>query len=317
MSSRKSLLQLRSLPPAVLALAAAGAAGQAMAQAGNPVNGAALYARQIAIPNSAPLGCQDCHGPAAVFRTRPQFANLTEAGMAARITLAIGNPAYGMGSFAVYTPQERADIAAHILGSTAAPPPPPLALPPGTPAPAPAPAPAPTPTPAPPPSSVPPSVSPTATPNPAMFSSTEVAKESATSGILVTNSTAAAITFATPALVAPAGTASEFFVTSAPTGSVNCVPGFKLEPGVSCSFGVRFAPLAGGTRTETWTIRFAGDVPAREVTLEGAAIASATVTASNATTAPTGDDGGGGALPAGGLLGLLLLAMARRRSVAR
>jgi len=73
--------------------------------------GEALYRQKVSIPNSAPLSCEDCHGPANIFRTRPQFANLTEAGLAARITLAINNPAYGMGSFSALSPQMRLDVA--------------------------------------------------------------------------------------------------------------------------------------------------------------------------------------------------------------
>jgi hypothetical protein len=136
----------------------------------------------------------------------------------------------------------------------------------------------------------------------------------------VTNSTATAVTFATPAVIQPRDKPAEFFVTTAPSGSVNCVPGYRLEPGTSCSFGVRFAPLAAGTRTEKWSISFSGNIPAREVTLEGTAIASATSatpstspTASSEANAPTG---GAGALGWDSLLGLSLLAAAatlRRR----
>lgn len=82
--------------------------------------GAALYSQKVSIPNSAALSCQDCHGPASVFRTRPQFANLTDAGLAARITLAIGNPAYGMSAFAVLSTQMRLDLAQYILGGAPA-----------------------------------------------------------------------------------------------------------------------------------------------------------------------------------------------------
>ena len=90
---------------------------------------------------------------------------------------------------------------------------------------------------------------------------------------------------------------------------------------MSCSFGVQFAPLNAGTRTEKWTIKFEGGVPAVEVTLEGTAIATS-VGSTSPTTAPTSSsanaptDGGGGALGWLSLFGLssfLLLGCARRR----
>lgn len=143
-----------------------------------------------------------------------------------------------------------------------------------------------------------------------MFSSTEVGKYSATTGILVTNSTTVAVSLATPALVPPSGTSTEFVVTTAPAGTTNCVPGFRLDPGVSCSFGVQFAPLAAGVRSEKWTVNFADGVAAREVTLEGTAIAGA----ATGGTAPTGSsaanspaDGGGAALGWMHLFGLFAL----------
>jgi hypothetical protein len=143
-----------------------------------------------------------------------------------------------------------------------------------------------------------------------------VGKESATSGVQVTNSTTGAVILATPAIVPEAGKPAEFFVASAPSGSVNCVPGYRLEPGTSCSFGVRFAPLAVGTRTEKWSVKFLSDIPAREVTLEGTAIGTS---ASATSTSPTSDSsaansptGGVGALDWTALLGLSALAFAGR-----
>jgi hypothetical protein len=139
-----------------------------------------------------------------------------------------------------------------------------------------------------------------------------VGKESATSGVQVTNSTTGAVIFATPAIV-PEAKPAEFFVASAPSGSVNCVPGYRLEPGTSCSFGVRFAPLAAGTRTEKWYVKFLSDVPAREVNLEGTAIASA---ASVTSSSPTSGSSAANSPPAGsapsidGTLGLSALAVA-------
>ena len=304
MSNRKSLLHLRTLPPALAALAAVGLSGSALAQ--NAANGATLY--------KTPIGgasCENCHGPANIYKAKPIIAGATEAGILVQMNNAIAtNKGPGMAAFSIWTPTQRADVAAYIFSATAAPPPPPLVLPPGTPAPAPAPAPAP----------VPPSAAPTLSPDAARFNSTEVGKESATSGVQVTNSTTGAVILATPAIVREADKPAEFLLTSAPSGSVNCVPGYRLEPGTSCSFGVRFAPLAAGTRTEKWSVKFLSDIPAREVTLEGTAIATAaSVTSSSPTSgssAANSPTGGAGALGWTSLFGLAAFALAgslRRR----
>jgi hypothetical protein len=307
MSNRKSLLHLRTLPPAFAALAAVGFSGSALAQ--NAANGATLYKSLV-----GGVSCENCHGPADVYKaTKPAIKDATEAGILVQMNNAIAtNRGPGMAAFSVWTPTQRADVAAYIFGATAAPPPPPLVLPPGTPGPAPAPAPAPAP--------VPPSAAPTLSPDTARFNSTEVGKESATSGVQVTNSTTGAVILATPAIVREADKPAEFLLTSAPSGSVNCVPGYRLEPGTSCSFGVRFAPLAAGTRTEKWSVRFMSEIPAREVTLEGAAVATAaSVTSSSPTSgssAANSPTGGAGAMGWTSLFGLAAFALAgslRRR----
>ena len=304
MSNRKSLLHLRTLPPAFAALAAVGLSGSALAQ--NAANGATLY--------KTPIGgasCENCHGPASTYKLKPIIAGATEAGILVQMNNAIAtNKGPGMAAFSIWTPTQRADVAAYIFSANAAPPPPPLALPPGSPAPAPAPAPAP----------VPPSAAPTLSPDTARFNSTEVGKESATSGVQVTNSTTGAVILATPAVVRETDKPAEFLLASPPSGSVNCVPGYRLEPGTSCSFGVRFAPLAAGTRTEKWSVKFLSDIPAREVTLEGTAIATAaSVTSSSPTggsSAANSPTGGAGALGWTSLFGLAAFALAgnlRRR----
>jgi mono/diheme cytochrome c family protein len=300
MSTRKSLFRLRSLPPAVAAVAAVGMSGSALAQ--NAANGATLYKTAVPIPNSAPLSCENCHGPANIFKAA-RFPNTTEAGILVLLNGAIQTNKGLMGAFSGWSATQRADVAAYVAGATSAPPPPPLVQPPApSPTPTPAPGPAPAPTPA------PPSTTPTTSPDVARFASVEVGKESATSGVLVTNSTTAAVKFSTPALTPPAGKISEFVATTAPQGSTNCVPGYRLEPGTSCSFGVRFAPLASGVRTETWSIKFDDNVPARDLTLEGTAIANA------ASESTSEEDGGGGALGLGALFGLAgLAAVARLR----
>lgn len=301
MSTRKSLFRLRSLPPAVAAVAAVGMSGSALAQ--NAANGATLYRTTVPIPNSAPLSCENCHGAANIFKAS-RFPNTTEAGILVLLNNAIATNKGLMAAFSGWTPTQRADVAAYVAGATAAPPPPPLAQPPGTPAPAPAPGPAPAP--------APPSTTPTTSPDAARFASVEVGKESATTGVLVTNSTSAAVKFSTPAIVPPANKVSEFVATTAPQGSTNCVPGYTLEPGTSCSFGVRFAPLASGVRTETWSIKFENNVPSRDITLEGTAIAAAGTESGG----DSEEDGGGGALGLGalfGLAGLAALGRLRRR----
>jgi MYXO-CTERM domain-containing protein len=306
MSDRKSLLHLRSLPPAVIALAAAGLTGPALAQ--NAANGQTLYKQAVPIPNSAPLSCENCHGAANIFKNS-RFPNTTEAGILTLLNGAIAQNKGLMGAYSGWTPAMRADVAAYVAGATAAPPPPPLVQPPGTPAPAPAPTPAPAPAPS------GPTAAPTAS-NPAMFASTEVGKESATAAVKITNTTASAVSFATPALIAKAGTQSEFVATTAPSGSTNCVPGLRLDTGASCSFGVRFAPRASGTRSETWTVAFANGVAPQEVTLTGTATApaaAATSAGTNAAQATSSSSGGGGALGWLGLTALGALALLRRR----
>lgn len=306
MSDRKSLLHLRSLPPLV-ALAAAGFAAPALAQ--NAANGQTLYKQAVPIPGSAPLSCENCHGPANIFKNS-RFPNTTEAGILTLLNSAIATNKGLMGAYSGWTPAMRADVAAFVAGGVAAPPPPPLVQPPGTPGPAPAPAPGPAPAPAP----TGPTAAPTAS-NPAMFASTEVGKESATAALKITNTMASAVSFATPALVAKAGTQSEFVATTAPSGNTNCVPGLRLDPGASCAFGVRFAPRASGTRSETWTVAFNNGVAPQEVTLTGTAAATGATAAAAGTSAPqaSSNDGGGGALGWLGLAGLGALALLRRR----
>jgi mono/diheme cytochrome c family protein len=314
MSDRKALFRLRSLPPVALALAATGFGGAAVAQVGNPTTGMTLYAQTVPIPGGVPLSCANCHGPANLFKASRAATLTNEMTILARINGFIASNTGGMGAYSSWTQQQRADVAAFINTAAAAPPPPPLTLPPGTPAPPP-PAPAPAPTPAP----VPPTAAPTATAT--AFSSTEVLKVSEPIGILITNSTSSTITFESPALAPATGTSSEFLATDPPAGTTKCLPLMSLEPGVSCSFGARFAPLSSGARSEKWVIKFRAPIPAREITLEGTAIAT-TATASG--TAPTGSsaanaptDGGGGALGWISLLGLgsfAALAQRRRRN---
>jgi cytochrome c553 len=287
MSNRKALLHLRTLPPTVIALAAAGIGGSALAQ--SVTNGETLYKKQFTFPVTGGVACQDCHGPAYIFKA---------ASSASAISGAINADRGGMKVLqSMLSTTEIADIAAYV--AQASPPTtPPFSLPPGSPAPAPTPAPAPAPA---------PTNAPSISPKPAMFSSTEIGKYSATLGIQVTNSTQMIVYFANPALVPASGSGSEFVPTAAPSGTPGCLPGGYLQPGMSCSFGVQFAPLASGPRSETWSIKFDNNVAAQEVTLEGTAIASSGGS-SSPTAAPTSSanaPGGGGALGWLGLAGLL------------
>ena len=301
MSNRKALFHLRTLPSAVLALAAVGSSGTALAQA-DAANGEKLYKQQVSIGAGATASCENCHGFAYIFkRTGPQIS----AAIAA-------NRGLVMGVYSTWTAAQIGDVATYIAGAN---PPntPPLVLPPGSPAPAPAPAPAPVPG--------TPTNAPTIAMSSSMFSSTEVSKYSQTIGLQVTNSTSAPIVLSNPALIPPAGTTLEFVVAKAPAGTKECKPLDLLDVGTSCSFGVQFAPLNAGTRTEKWTIKFEGSVPAVEVTLEGTAIAFAggsstggTAPTNSSANAPT--DGGGGALGWISLFGLstfLAIGNARRR----
>jgi cytochrome c553 len=298
MSNRNALLHLRTLPPAVFAAAAVGLSSPAAAQ--SVTNGETLYKKQFTFPVSGGVACQDCHGPAYIFKA---------ASSASAISGAINGDRGGMKVLqSMLSAAEIADIAAYV--AQAAPPTtPPLALPPGSPAPAPAPTPAPAPA---------PSAGPSVTPAPAMFSSTEVGKYSSTLGIQVTNNSTTILYFANPALVPASGSSGEFVPTVAPSGTTTCRPGGYLQPGTSCSFGVQFAPLESGARSETWSIKFDNNVAAQQVVLEGTAIASAGGS-SSPTAAPTSSansPGGGGALgwlSLAGLLGALGIGGRRRK----
>jgi hypothetical protein len=304
MSDRKSLLHLRTLPSAALLVTAAGLAAPVLAQ--NAANGQTLYKQSVPIPGSAPLSCENCHGPANIFKNS-RFPNTTEAGILTLLNSAIAQNKGLMGAYSGWTPAMRADVAAFVAGATAAPPPPPLAQPPGTPAPAPAPTPAPTPAP-------PAGPTPAPTMKPPAFPSVEVGKQSAIISIEVANTTAARVALAKQPVTSSAGAKSEFFATTPPAGKVACVGGLNLDVGASCSFGVQFAPTGTGTRTEKWTVAFANGVAPQEVTLTGTATATGAAAASTAsTTAQSGSNSGGGALGLFGLGGLAALAGLRRR----
>lgn len=284
MLTRYSLLTFRTLLHALMA-AAACSATSAFAQAGNPTSGATAYTEKV-----AGASCQDCHGFAGTFRDS-RFPGANEATIRAAIQSAIsGNAGQVMAPFqnAPWTPQKTSDVAAHLVVAVAPPPPPPFA----------------------------PLPTPSASPSPVMFGSTAVGATSAAIPILLTNSAGTAITLGNPAVNPNTGQVGDFKNASVPMGQTACVNSGIMQPGASCSIAFEFVPTAGGTRTATWRVTFVGNVPARDITLQGTASGAA---AGGTTPAPTGSanapsNAGAGALGWLNLLGLLsLLGIARRR----
>lgn len=287
MSNKRWLFHLRSLPHAAFALAACATGHSALAQ--NAANGQLLYQQRVNFPVSGALNCEDCHGPAYLFRA---------AGSAAAISGAIGANRGGMSAYAFLTAQQIGDIAAYV--STALPPPPPPPV-------------------APPPAGSPPAATPMASPNPALLPNTVVGSTSSVVNVQFTNTAAANVTFNTPAIGASSGDSADFLVAAPTSGSAQCISGRVMAPGTSCWFGVQFKPTAAGARSATWTINFIGSVAPRTLTMQGAASATSAPAPAPApapsANAPT--SGGGGALDALSLLGLAALAGAagaRRRA---
>jgi len=276
MLNRRPLFRMRTLLHAVLAVAACSATG-ALAQVGNPATGGTLYVQKTLI-GGAQLSCQDCHGFAGTFRDL-RFPGLNEAAIRGRIQTAInGNAGMVMGTYSVWTPQQISDVAAHLVAAVTPPPPPPFA----------------------------PLPTPTAAPSPVMFSSTAVGATSATIAILLTNSAATAITLGNPHVVPATGQIGDFRSATVPTGQTACVNGTVLQPGTSCSIAAQFVPTAAGSRTATWNVNFVGNVPTREVTLQGTATGAGTSSApTSSANAPL--NAGAGALGWLNLLGLLAL----------
>ena len=283
MLTRQKLISLRTLLHAVLAIATCGATS-AFAQAGNPANGATAYTEKV-----AGASCQDCHGFAGTFRDL-RFPGANEATIRAAIQAAInGNAGAVMGVYQnlPWTAQKTSDVAAHLVVAVTPPPPPPFA---------------PLPTPA-------------ATPSPVTFPSTAVGATSALISVLLTNSAGTAITLGNPAVNPGTGQVANFRSATVAVGQTACVNGGVIQPGASCSIGFEFVPTAAGSSTATWRVTFVGNVPARDITLQG------TATGAGGSTAPTSSanaplNAGAGALGWMNLLGLLALlgvSRARRR----
>lgn len=286
MSDTRWLFSLRALPRAAAAVVAC-AATSALAQ--NAANGEVVYQTRFTIPVSGPTSCEDCHGPAYLFRRS-----------AGQVSTAIAaNRGQVMGTFSFLTPQQIDDLGAYMAVAQPPPPPPPVS---------------------PPPAGSPPAATPMASPNPAMLPNTVVGSTSTVVNLQFTNTAAANVTFNTPAIGAASGHASDFLVAAPTTGNAQCISGRVMAPGTSCWFGVQFAPSAVGPRAATWTIQFTGSVAARTITLEGMATttaAPAPVPAPAPAPAPASaanppTSGGGGAFGWPGLFGLLALGGAAR-----
>jgi mono/diheme cytochrome c family protein len=279
MLTRQKLFSLRTLLHAVLAFTA-GVATNAFAQAGNPANGATAYTERV-----AGASCQDCHGFAGNFRDL-QFAGANEATIRAAIQAAItAEDAMAAFRTAPWSAQKTSDVAAHLVVAVTPPPPPPFA---------------PLPTPA-------------ATPSPVAFPSTAVGATSAQIPVVLTNSAGTAVTLGNPAVNPGTGQVANFRSATVAAGQTACVNGGVLQPGASCAIGFEFVPTAAGASTATFRVTFVGNVPAREITLQG------TATGAGGSTAPTSSanaplNAGAGALGWMNLIGLLaLLGLSRAR----
>jgi len=281
MLTRQKLFSLRTLLHVSLAFAACGVTN-AFAQAGNPANGATAYAERV-----AGASCQDCHGFAGNFRDL-QFPGATEATIRAAIQAAItAEDAMAAFRTAPWSAQKTSDVAAHLVVAVTPPPPPPFA---------------PLPTPA-------------ATPSPVAFPSTAVGATSAQIPVVLTNSAGTAVTLGNPAVNPGTGQVANFRAATVAAGQTACVNGGVIQPGASCALGFEFVPTTAGASTATFRVTFVGNVPAREITLQG------TATGAGGSTAPTSSanaplNAGAGALGWMNLIGLfalLGLGWARRR----
>ena len=283
MLNRHQLFRLRSLLHAVLAIAICGASTGAFAQAGVPANGAIAYTEKV-----AGSSCQDCHGFAGTFRDQ-KFPGANEATIRASVQAAINNQVM-MAAFRnlPWTAQKTSDVAAHLVVAVTPPPPPPFA----------------------------PLPTPTAAPSPVTFPSTAVGAISAPVAILLTNTAGTAVTLGNPAVNPSTGQVANFrSATVSAATQTACVNGGLMQPGASCSIGFEFVPTTTGSSTATWRVSFVGNVPPRDITLQG------TATGVGGSPAPTSSanaplNAGAGALGWINLLGLLALlgiGRARRR----
>ena len=279
MLTRQKLLSFRTLLQTVVAIAACGTTS-ALAQAGNAANGATAYTERV-----AGASCQDCHGFAGTFRDL-QFPGANEVTIRAAIQAAIGNePIMAAFQSAPWSAQKTSDVAAHLVVAVTPPPPPPFA----------------------------PLPTPSAAPSPVTFPSTAVGATSAQIGVLLTNTAGTAVTLGNPAVNPSTGQVANFRSATVAAGQTACVNGGVMQPGASCSIGFEFVPTTAGASTATFRVAFVGNVPARDITLQGTATGTgASPVETSAGNAPL--NAGAGALGWMNLLGLFaLLAVSRTR----
>jgi len=280
MLTSQKLFSLRTLLHTLLAFAACGATS-AFAQVGNATAGATAYMERV-----AGSSCRDCHGFGGNFRDSEFGAGATEAAIRAGIQAAItGNAGGVMAPFqnAPWSAQKTSDVAAYLAIAVPEPTPPPFA---------------PLPTPA-------------AAPSPVAFPSTAVGATSAQIPVVLTNSAGIAITLGNPAVNPGTGQVANFKSGPVAAGQTACVNGGVIQPGASCAIGFEFVPTTAGASTATFRVTFVGNVPARDITLQG------TATGAGGSTAPTSSanaplNAGAGSLGWMNLLGLLALLGARR-----
>lgn len=296
MSKRRALFHLDALPHTALAFMALGVMNATYAQTGDPVRGKTLFELKVNT-TSGLRNCEDCHGTAAVLYSLYSGMGHNEASTYNLITNGINSVAIMAPYRTLWGTQERLDVAAYLMRGphvTAPPPPPP---------------------PPPPPSGTPTPATPSASPNPMLFSSTSVGSNSSVVGVLLTNSSASAVTFASVPVTFFSGDTTDFVVGTPPSGSTACQAGTVLAAGMSCSFGVRFSPQAAGARFAVWNINFTGGVTARQLSLQGTALAAPTPTPTppppSSSSAPAQE--GGGATGGLALAGLLVALGLRRR----
>lgn len=232
--SRRALFRLAVLPAACAALSAP---GQAHAQAGNPANGATLYAQKLQPSLGVNLSCDDCHGSADVNRA---FWGSTEDAIFNRINGAI-NGFNVMSAFRVWNAQQRRDVAAYVAAAAVPPPPPP-------------------------PAGLPPV--PTATPDSLQFPVTPPTGSSATQTVTIRNvSTTASITLGTPFLTNAGGDAVQFRLATLQAGE--CANGTVLAPNATCTFRVSYNPAVAGTHRGNFAVNSNGGIGQRLVVLYG------------------------------------------------
>lgn len=301
MSKRHALFHLDALPRTAVAFMALVVMSAAHAQTGDPVRGKTLFELKVNT-TSGLRNCEDCHGSAPVLYALYSGMGRNEAATYTLITNGINSVAIMSPYRTLWGMQERLDVAAYLMRGPHVT------------------APTPTPTPTPPPGTPPPPPTPSANPNPMMFSSTTVGTNSSVMGVLLTNSSASAVTFGSVPVTFFSGDTTDFVVGTPPTGSTACQAGTVLAAGMSCSFGVRFSPQAAGARFAVWNINFTGGVAARQLSLQGTALAAPTPAPTPAPSPPSSSgapaqEGGGatGLFALAGLIAALGLGRGRRR----